>query len=84
MMRKLLALAACLSVLIFPWPLTAAIAFGVSLILPFVPFAVGLLIDALYYSPYGGALPLATLSGALVTILALFVRTRLLASIIRE
>lgn len=84
MTRTFAAVLACLSVLVFPWPLVAILSLGISLVEPFVPLVVGLLIDTFYYSPYGGALPLATLSGACVTALALFVRSRLLASIIRE
>ena len=84
MMHKLAAVLACFSVLLFPWPFAACLALGMSLLEPFVPFIVGLLIDIFFYSPYGGALPLATLSGACVTALALLVRSRLVASIIRE
>lgn len=83
MMPKIVAAIACFSVMLFPWPVAALLALGLSLVEPFVPLAVGLLIDIFYYSSYGGALPLATLSGACVTALALFVRSRLLASIIR-
>lgn len=84
MMHKLAAVLACFSVLFFPWPVAACLALGMSLIEPFVPLVVGLLIDIFYYSSYGGALPFATLSGACVTALALLVRSRLVASIIRE
>jgi len=84
MMRRFFAFVACLSVLVFPWPLVACIALGSALTLPFLPLIMGFLTDAFYYAPYGGVFPLATVSGALVTILALFVRSRLLASIIRE
>jgi len=83
-MPKVAATIACFSVVLFPWPFAALLALGMALIEPFVPFAIGLLFDVFYYSPQGGALPLATLLGASVTILSLLVRSRLLASIIRE
>lgn len=84
MTRKLAAVIACFSVVLFPWPVAALLALGMSLVEPYVPLVVGLLIDVFYYSSYGGALPLATLSGVCVTMLALLVRSRLVASIIRE
>lgn len=84
MTYKLAAVLACLSVLVFPWPFAAILSLGLSLFVPFVPVVVGLLIDIFYYASYGGALPFATFSGAGITALALLVRSRLLASIIRE
>ena len=85
MIRKLSAGIACISVIFFPWPLTAVLTLGVALFEPLVPLAVGLLMDTLYYLPHSGAmLPLFTIYGAFTTIIAFFVRDRLKASIIGE
>ncbi len=84
MMSKTLALLSCISVVLFPWPLTACLMLGMSLFEPFIPLVAGALFDVFYYVPYGAALPLATLYGALASIVAFFVRSRLVAGIIRE
>lgn len=84
MMRGVLAISTLVSVLFFPWPLTASLALVSSLVEPLVPLAAGLFADTLYYTPHAGTVPLFTLLGAVVTVIALFVRSRLKASIIRE
>jgi len=73
---------AALSLLFFPWPLTAALVALSALAIPAAPLALGLMADALYFTPGLHALPLATIVGALVTTLALFVRSRLSPGII--
>ena len=83
MMRGILTIASFVSVIFFPWPLTALLALAVSVLEPLVPLAVGLFADALYYTPSAGTLPLATLSGVAATTLMLFVRSRLRASPVR-
>lgn len=84
MMRLSLALltAATLSLLFFPWPLTATLVALVALFIPAAPLALGLIADALYWAPGLYVLPLATTAGVLTTILALFVRSRLSPGII--
>ncbi len=77
MISRMGTLAALLSVLFFPWPLTAALALGMALFEPLVPLAVGLFADTLYYSSRG--LPLFTIWGVFVTVAAFFVRSRLKA-----
>lgn len=72
------------SVLFFPWPLAAALAAISALSVPLLPLAAGIFFDTLYYTPQTGALPLFALWGAVLTILAFFVRGRLNASIIGE
>jgi len=84
MMLKICIFAAFLSAILFSWPFTVCLALCVSAFEPIVPLAVGLFVDALYYIPSGGGLPFFTLSGASVTIVALFVRGRLKASIIER
>ena len=84
MMRKIVAVLICFSVVLFPWPLTASLVLGIALFEPFVPLIVGLLFDIFYYVPHEGIVPLATVYGAFATVLALFVRSRLKTSIIGE
>ncbi|HUY05422.1 MAG TPA: hypothetical protein VMV62_01755 [Candidatus Paceibacterota bacterium] len=81
MIRRAGTLLTFLSVLFFPWPLTAGLALGMALFEPLVPLAAGLFADTLYYVPHGGSLPLFTISGAIVTAVALFVHSRLKAGI---
>ncbi len=82
MMRGMLTISGFISTILFPWPLTVLLVLGVSLLEPLVPIAVGLFADTLYYAPQSGALPVFTFYGILATIVALFVRSRLKASII--
>lgn len=82
MIRGALTIVTLLSVIFFPWPLATLLAFFSSLYLPLLPLVTGIFFDTLYYTPAGGAWPLASSIGALVTALALFVRSRLNASII--
>lgn len=84
MMRRLGTLFIFFSALFFPWPLTACLALAISLFEPWVPVAVGLFVDTLFYVPHGASIPLYTLSGALVTIVSFFVRSRLKTSSIEE
>jgi len=72
-----------ISVIFFPWPLTAVMTLASSFSIPLLPLAVGLFADTLYYTPQAG-LPLFTLYGAIVTGVALFVRSRLVAGIMGE
>jgi len=83
MMRAALSILAFVSVIFFPWPfavLLALLSVGVE---PLLPLAVGLFADTLYYTPSAGTVPLFTLFGAAATATALFVRSRLRASIMR-
>lgn len=80
MMRGFLTLLVFISVIFFPWPLTAVFALASAFFIPSLPFAVGLFADTLYYT---SGLPLFTLYGALATGLILFVRSRLKTGSIR-
>ncbi|MDE2173395.1 MAG: hypothetical protein KGJ31_02215 [Patescibacteria group bacterium] len=84
MMRGTLTLLAFVSVMFFPWPLTATLALFSSLVEPLMPLAVGIFADTLYYTPHAGVMPIFTLAGALATFGALFVRSRLRTGIIKE
>ncbi len=83
MMRGILTSLTFISTVLFPWPLTVLLTLAVSLFEPLVPLAAGLFADTLYYAPQSGTAPIFTLYGALVTAVALFVRSRLKTSIIR-
>lgn len=84
MIRKAGTLAVFLSALFFPWPLTAVLALLVSLSEPLVPLAAGIFVDTLYYTRFGSALPIFSLSGAAVALVAFFVRSRLKTGPVRD
>jgi hypothetical protein len=84
MMRGTLTFLAFISVILFPWPLTAVLVLVSSLSVPLLPFAIGIFADTIYYAPQTATLPLATILGALTTFVAFFVRSRLRASSIGE
>ncbi len=73
---------ACISLFLFPRPLTVLLALLSAPVIPFAPFLVGAFADALYLPPGLHAIPLLTLAGAGASLLALFVRSRLTAGII--
>jgi len=79
----ILTVSAFVSGAIFPWPATVLLALVASFMEPLVPFSVGLFMDVLYYAPGTGAWPTATLYGLGLSIIAVFVRHQLRASIIR-
>ena len=83
-MRLPLILLVFVSLLFFPWPFSAFIALVSSFFVPFLPLAAGLFADTLYYTPKTEVIPLLTLYGALVTGIALFVRSRLSAGSMKE
>ncbi len=83
MMRGALVFAALASVIFFPWPLTVALALISSSVEPLAALAVGMFADTFYYAPQTGVLPIFSLLGALTTVIALLVRSRLRASSMR-
>lgn len=84
MMRGIVTVGTLLSVIFFPWPVTAVFALLASLSEPLVPLAAGIFIDTLHYVPGQGEWPLSTMLGAIVTVLVFFVRGRLKAGNIGE
>jgi len=78
----LLTLFAFISVIFFPWLFTAAFALFASAFIPFIPLAVGIFADTLYYSPATNFVPLFTLYGALATGIVVLVHRRLRTGII--
>lgn len=81
--NSILTIATFISAVLFPWPLTALLAVVSSFFEPLVPLAVGLFADTLYAAPSVGALPIFTLYGLAVSIIAVFVRSRMRTSTIR-
>jgi len=77
MIRGLMTLLTLASAVAFPWPLTAFLAIIVAPFEPLVPIAAGLFADTLYWTPGSGFLPFFTLSGAVLTVVSFFVRSRL-------
>lgn len=71
------------SAALFPWPATALLALVASVEEPLVPFSVGVFMDVLYFAPGTGVWPTATLYGFVFSIIAVFVRRQLRASIIK-
>ena len=67
---------------VLPWEAAALGAIGLSLLLPLTPLTLGLLLDALYYTHHVAVVPWCTLFGALGTLAAWYVRSRLSAGII--
>ncbi len=83
-MRGTLTLITFISAVLFPWPLTVALALLTSLFEPLIPLSIGLFADTLYYTPQSSVIPFFTFYGALVTALAFLVRSRLKTGIIGE
>jgi hypothetical protein len=84
MIRGILTTVSFISTVVFPWPLTILLALGASIFEPLVPLSIGMFADTLYYVLQSGSLPVFTFYGALITILAFLVRSRLKTGIIGE
>ncbi|MFH1178130.1 MAG: hypothetical protein V1711_00170 [bacterium] len=80
MMRGMLTILSFISVMLFPWPLTAIIVLVSSFSIPLLPLSVGIFADTLYYTPQANILPLCSIFGAIATGAAFFVRSRLRTS----
>lgn len=72
---------ACASLFLFPRVFAVFFALVAAPFIPAAPLAVGVLADSIYLSPGLHALPLATAFGALASLAAYAVRSRLSASI---
>ena len=82
MTRKIVVILTMLSALFFPWPCTLVLALSDAIFEPLLPLAAGIFLDTLYYAPPG--IPFGTLVGCFLSLLAIFVRSKLKASIIGE
>ena len=74
MIRSALVALALLAPFWFPYPLTLALSFAASLSFPPSALLAGALAEALYHAPGMKALPVAFLSGCVLSGLALLVR----------
>lgn len=84
MIRGIVTVLSFFSAIFFPWQLTVGLVLGAVFFESWVPLAVGLFIDTLYYAPHVARVPFFTLAGALVTGIAFFVQSRLKTSSIKE
>lgn len=73
----ILTVSTLISVVLFPWPLSVLLALGASFFEPLVPLSAGLLADTLYFAPGAGGLPVYTLYGLVVSVVAVFVRSQM-------
>jgi len=80
MIRGLLTILSFISVIFFPWFVTALLVLISSFYIPLLPLSIGLFADTLYYTPNNGLWPLFTIYGIVVTVVVLFVRSRLKTS----
>jgi hypothetical protein len=80
----ILTVSSFISVVLFPWPLSALLALVAAFFEPLVPVAAGLFADTLYYAPQAGAWPVFTLYGLVVSSVIVLVRSRLSTGIIGE
>jgi hypothetical protein len=83
-MRGILIFLAFISAILFPWQITAVLVVASSFFIPLLPFAVGIFVDTLYYTPRVALIPWFTLLGVVVTLVAILVRSRLQASTIQK
>ena len=72
-----------ISTIFFPWFLTILFVLTLAFVEPLGAIAVGLFADTLYYSPSLAIVPLYTLASLILCLVAMFVRSRLRAGIIR-
>jgi hypothetical protein len=84
MIRWILIFLTFVSVILFPWPLTAILVLGSSFFIPLLPLAIGIFADTIYYSANVAAFPTFTVLGAAVTGIVFLVRSRLQTSTMRK
>ncbi len=82
MIRSVLIIAAVLSPLWFPYPLTLVLSFAASLVLPGAGLFVGIFTDVLYFNPQVSMIPVASVTGAAISLGAVLVRRFVKARII--
>jgi hypothetical protein len=72
------------SIIFFPWQLSVLVVLGGAGIEPLLPLAAGLLADALYFVPHSTTLPVFSLGGAAVSIVATVVRRQFRTGPVRD
>lgn len=81
MARAAVVIAALLSPLLFPYPLTLLLSFLAGLVLPPVPLVTGIIADALYFTPGAAAFPIASAAGLSLSVASFFMQRFLKARI---
>lgn len=74
MMRTLFLFLPCISLLVFPAPLSIVALVVAAFVSPVAAFAAGVCADLLYFAPHAAVVPFYSLLGAGIAIIALFVR----------
>lgn len=74
MIRLVLIVFALGSVVFFPWPLALLASMAAAVVSPLAPLAAGILADTLSFAPHAYALPLGTLVGATLALVAWLAR----------
>ena len=69
----ILGIAFLFSLVALPYVCTVVIAVLLAFLVPATGFAAGVIYDAVYYAP-GAGLPIATISGAILTVVAIIIR----------
>lgn len=83
MIRGVLTIFTFISVILFPWQFSALLAIASSIYVPLLPVSAGIFADTLYYTSQTSFLPIYSIFGAIFSGIAIFVRNRLSASIIK-
>ena len=81
-MKGVLVVAALLSPFLFPFAVTLVLVAAASIVFPPIALISGIVTDLAYYTPGASFLPVASISGLLISVVALFVRRFLKARII--
>jgi hypothetical protein len=74
MIRAILLVAAFVSIFLFPYPATFILSFIASLFFPPAALIAGIITDLVYFVPGAYAFPLGIVLGALLSLIAFFVR----------
>ncbi len=82
MIKGALTVAALLSVIALPWQFAAFFVLAAGTVVPLLPLACGLFLEALYWTPGAYPVPIFALLGAVATFGLYLVRGRVKASII--
>lgn len=74
MIRALIISASIATLFFFPYALSVVVMFLLALYIPFSGVALGIMLDALYFTPGAAPLPYATITGLIATLLGSLVQ----------
>lgn len=74
MMRALIISASIATLFFFPYPLSVVVIFLLALYIPLSGVALGIMLDALYFTEGAAPLPYATITGLIATLLGILVQ----------